>query len=521
MFRGSNVGNEEKAGSPSHRSGGTIQVIRATWLVFILSIFGLSAIFVYSQYRAANSRASTDAYRTAHVVATQYYWVLQASAQALQRIEDAIGDPAKANIDDIADISVAVQDLPSGSHYSVYSADGELRYSSLPGAPVTNVKDRPYFKDVERGQELTISPQVTDRQSGQRVFIVARRLNRGSVFLGAATIAIPQDSLSQLSAALGFTDMSTISLVRADGMLIVRSLAIEPMDLSGSALFDELKRSKYGVYDTISPADNVRRVVGYWTIDDWPVIAVAGVSHISAYKLLFRSWLYGSLFLAPMALLVWFLLRRVDNMVKREELQNQLLAKAHDRANYLLREIHHRVKNNLQTVISLIRLEGISDEAKGHLTSRIATMVEVHEEMYGSDQFESVNLQTYLGRLVERIAAGQQRQVRMDVDIAPIEVPGDRAMLLGLLVNELTTNAYKHAYATVADPQLTVRLHTIDEGRLRLEVSDNGPGYDTECGSNMGKRLIAAFASQLGGTLASTTDGGFAVLIDFPLNYER
>jgi len=202
-----------------------------------------------------------------------------------------------------------------------------------------------------------------------------------------------------------------------------------------------------------------------------------------------------------------------------EDRQQQLVA-AMNRANFLLRELHHRVKNNLQTVMSLIRLETIPSDAKQRLALRIEAMVKVHEEMYHSDQFERVQLRPYLTRLIEGIAQSHGADVALTLDIAPIEIGGDRAMQLGLLTNELVANACKHAFIGRISGRLEVRLAEPSPGRLELVVTDDGPGYARDLNlQNMGSRLVEAFASQLGGSVLTRTDGRVRVAVDFPREF--
>jgi two-component system, sensor histidine kinase PdtaS len=473
--------------------------IRATGVVMLAIMVLLAIVLATTQFTSSRAQARIEAHRAAHVVATHFYWVLHASEQALRRVEDAVGQTS-GDHDTIRDIDEAVRDLPEGYQYSVYDDTGRLRYSSVPGASAVTVADREYFTRLRDGKKTVITPQITERLTGQEVFVLARRLERDGQFAGAATIAIPQAALVELANVLGLIDGSTISLVANDGMLISREPSIPPMNLAGTRLFDELAKASDGTYLNVSPADGTRRIIGYWQITDWPLVAIVGISNASAYASFWQHWSLASILLIPVALFTGWLLHRLTTMLRQDELRQAELVTAIDRGNFLLREIHHRVKNNLQTVMSLIRLEKLPPDVKQSLSLRIEAMVKVHEEMYHSDQFERVQLRPYLTRLIQGIARSHALNVDLEIDIAPVDLSGDRAMQLGLLTNELVSNAYKHAFQNRGTGRLSVRLTQPADNLLRLELTDDGPGFvHAETEDRMGTRLVAAFASQLGG----------------------
>lgn len=494
--------------------------IRVTGALMLGTMVLLSVVLALSQFKASRAQAQIESHRAAQVVATQFSWVFHASAQALGRIEEAAAGPADDGARTNGAIKDAVRDLPEGYQYSVYDAAGALRHSSEPAATTINIADSPYFARLRDGGDLVIDPQITERSTGHEVFLMAGRLDRSGSFAGVATIAIPQSTLAALYSVLGLSDGSTIALIAEDGMLISREPSIAPMNLAGTTLFDVLKERPNGTYDNISPADGARRIIGYWKLADWPVIAVAGISKTGAYSDLLRHWSTASILLIPVILFTGWLIHRLTQLMRVDELRQQQLVAAMSQSNFLMREIHHRVKNNLQTVMSLIRLESVPPEVKHRLASRIEAMVKVHEEMYHSDQFERVQLRPYLTRLVEGIAQSHGADITLTLDIAPVEISGDRAMQLGLLTNELVANAYKHAFNRGEAGHLEVRLAEPSPGRLELVVTDDGPGYSRDLNSrHMGSRLVEAFASQLGGSVESRTEGPVRVVVEFPRDF--
>jgi two-component sensor histidine kinase len=485
----------------------------------------MSVILVAEQYGAERGKAAVEAHRAAHVVATQFGWIFDSGARALGRIEERLypvggAPPAPdAGAQEGGSLAQAVRDAPPGMHFSVYDAAGRMTYSSLPDAPAISVADRPYFAALRAGRETVVSPMLTERQSGEQVFILGRRLDDGARFAGIATFAIPVRRLVELSAAIGFEGSSSVSLVGMDGMLIARSPPIAPMDLSGSTLFEKLREAPDGHYETISPADGVRRVVGFWTLENWPVVAITGLDWNAAMQGFWRSIATAFLLAVPLLFGMGWLIHDLVRLMRLDERRQRELTLASDRSNYLLREIHHRVKNNLQTVISLIRLEQLPAEVKARLLGRIGAMVSVHEAMYRTDQFEEICIRPYLEQLVADVAKGFGAPVEVRFDIAEVRIAGARAMLLGLLANELVSNAFKHAFAPRGGGRLDVSVTVQEGGMLRLCVADDGPGYGADAGSQMGSRLIEAFAEQLGGTVRIESAGRTVAVFDFPRDY--
>jgi len=230
-------------------------------------------------------------------------------------------------------------------------------------------------------------------------------------------------------------------------------------------------------------------------------------------------------------------IRRVGDtlgeMAARLEAQRRDLQAAVDEKDMLLREIHHRVKNNLQTVISLLNLQtkGIRLEsarlALQQLKMRIQTLGLVHRHLYESETLKTVDLKTFLSELCQLLQDGSGApywRVRIDLDIAPVSLQVERAIPLALLVTELATNSFKHAFPNGRIGMIGIKL-TTDDGTVLLTVADDGVGTPPpqakdsgEERSGLGLVLTQALAKQLGGTLATSGPPGTATILSFPLN---
>ena len=199
-----------------------------------------------------------------------------------------------------------------------------------------------------------------------------------------------------------------------------------------------------------------------------------------------------------------------ERRLAQEALQSSLLEK-----EALLKEVHHRVKNNLQVINSLLRLEsGRSGQpgvqsVLGDMQGRIRSMALLHESLYRSGTLATVDLGNYLKQLAMqsfRVLASHSGAVQLQLDLASIEVGMDQAMPCGLLVNELISNCLKHGFPQGRSGEVRVELQVLDGGaRLRVRVSDTGVGlpddFESRRGHSLGLQLVSDLATQLGGTL--------------------
>ncbi|MBC7917266.1 MAG: PAS domain S-box protein [Rhodoferax sp.] len=191
----------------------------------------------------------------------------------------------------------------------------------------------------------------------------------------------------------------------------------------------------------------------------------------------------------------------------------------------LLREVHHRVKNNLQVITSLLRLEvGRSDHAatKSVLTDmrgRIHSMALLHESLYRTGIFAAVDLAGYLKQLATqafRTLATPTDRIRLQLELDSVQVELDQATPCGLLVNELISNCFKHGFPEGHSGEVRVALHTLpDSAQVRLVVSDTGVGlpsdFEVRRAQSLGLQLVSDLARQLGGALEVGPGSQFAV----------
>jgi two-component sensor histidine kinase len=192
----------------------------------------------------------------------------------------------------------------------------------------------------------------------------------------------------------------------------------------------------------------------------------------------------------------------------------------------LLREIHHRVKNNLQIITSLLNLESgrIGDETVHRVfeecNRRIRTMSLIHEKLYHSENFEAIDFKEYTEIVVGELIAsyGIGKLIRIELDIASERLSLETAIPCGLLLNELVTNAFKHAFPDGRKGTLRVSFAADGAGR-RLAVEDDGVGLpagaDPAAVETLGLKLVDVLARQLGGRVEFRSGKGTRVSVIF------
>lgn len=195
----------------------------------------------------------------------------------------------------------------------------------------------------------------------------------------------------------------------------------------------------------------------------------------------------------------------------------------------LLLEIHHRVKNNLQIIMSLLSLQEqgeMSPDAQRILNDsrgRVMSMALIHEQLYNSQDFSRIDVRSYLQELLPRLHAAYKGYCVVDIrmDVQPVTVSLDQAIPFGLIMNELVTNAFMHAFAGRSDGFIAVTVNA-SENMLDLSLKDNGVGFphglQIESSSSLGLKISTLLANQLGGTLTIIeSSSGSHLHLEFPL----
>jgi two-component sensor histidine kinase len=207
------------------------------------------------------------------------------------------------------------------------------------------------------------------------------------------------------------------------------------------------------------------------------------------------------------------LLNKKRHSSQTQEMQSELEQKLYEK-DILLKEVHHRVKNNLQTVCSLLNMQsrGTEDEQMKNLISssqnRVMAMAMVHEMLYLRDDLSTIDYKPYVFKLTEYLVKsvkGPDSKVKLAIDIPEIELGIDTAIPLGLLINETITNSLKYGIKDDSEGEIHIELKKEDENDYVLTIGDNGIGIseavDPKTTKSLGLKLIYNLARQLKGSI--------------------
>ncbi len=220
--------------------------------------------------------------------------------------------------------------------------------------------------------------------------------------------------------------------------------------------------------------------------------------------------------------------KKLDEKNRKLEKANEVIKSSLNEKETLLHEIHHRVKNNMAIISSLLNLQAanIQDERlKAVLKdsqSRIQSMSAIHETLYQSDNLSAIDTNKYLSKLAKVITKNFtiDKKINLKLEVENVMIGARQASPLGLIVNELITNSFKYAFSDDQIREIVIKLSKLKENVVELIVSDNGIGMpqnsDWENSKSLGLRLVKSLAeNQFGGSLKLDSTNGTKFTIKF------
>ena len=277
-------------------------------------------------------------------------------------------------------------------------------------------------------------------------------------------------------------------------------------------------KSRYAVYSNLNP--------GYYTFkvkeanNEFSDIAEIKIEIERAPPPFFRSsWFLLILFLVIGTIVYYFTFYRTNLLIRQskllEERVEERTVQIQERENektVLLQEVHHRVKNNLQIIISLFRLQTHftnNEEARElflNSQNRIRSMSKIHEKLYQTTDLSKVKLNIYLEELITEIVRSYdtQNRINLELDIQECKISIDELTPLALIVNEIITNSVKYGLKDVVEPKIKFSLVQSAIGRTVIIMADNGPGFDIQKWNDpesMGIELVKTLTEQLDGDI--------------------
>jgi two-component sensor histidine kinase len=221
---------------------------------------------------------------------------------------------------------------------------------------------------------------------------------------------------------------------------------------------------------------------------------------------------------------VFFIRKKKQSKILRAK--NNQINLALKEKELLIKEVHHRVKNNFQIIASLLELQtkGIEDKKAlafaNETKNRLKSMALIHQKLY-QDEDDLINFEEYIHLLINEISSihNLRKKVTVEIKVYNLFFDIDTAIPLGLIINELVTNAYKYAFSKEEKGKLAVIIKKLKQGKYKLIVSDNGQGipssFNIKNTKSFGLNLVNRLVRQLQGTMAITYNKGAVIEIEF------
>jgi len=215
------------------------------------------------------------------------------------------------------------------------------------------------------------------------------------------------------------------------------------------------------------------------------------------------------------------------DITDRRQYENQLEQSLREK-EVIIKEVHHRVKNNMQVISGFLQLQSNyirdpeSAEKLNECQRRVRSMALVHEKLYQSRHLGFINVAEYIRTLVAELQEAYvvQADIRFEVEVDTVNINLDTAIPCGLIINELLTNALKYAFKERSSGTVAISLHLSPDHRFTLQVSDDGIGlpakFDLGSTATLGMQLVQVLVRQLGGEIAIVSRNGTSFVITFP-----
>jgi two-component sensor histidine kinase len=404
--------------------------------------------------------------------------------------------------------------------------DGRLLASSGEYPATSQIEGRAYLEKISEG-ELQVVDRIVLGRNQVDAMASATAVKVGDTPAALVT-AWPVEELTAFAAGLADRPGHQALVMRADGQILVMSgstgVSRLPID---HMLLAAVETHPVGLLRAPDPTNAKLSFVAYRAVADLPLFVVYAVSMQSIR----REWLQAILpfwaFAVAGGLFGFLLFGMVRDSVTtrlRRSLAEQRAAAAENLAQHrkdLLREMTHRIKNNLTIISAIIRVEGRgkSPMQLADLAGRIDAVAAVHDMLYRAEDGVTADL----GKLLEAIATNPailpaELGVDVTLDLRPgVSLDSSIATTVAMITSEIITNSVKHAFLGATDPRLHISMADAG-GKLEIIIRDNGPGTPVETARRSGSALMQALASSAGISVTVEVDGGTVhrLLLDCP-----
>lgn len=287
-------------------------------------------------------------------------------------------------------------------------------------------------------------------------------------------------------------------------------------------------KSRYAVYSHIPPGNYVFKVKQAG--NDFSQVASINLYIQKPPPPFYKKVWFMILVLAILGLMVYYFTEYRTAKLKNQQLlleskieeRTLEILESEKEKTILLQEVHHRVKNNLQIIISLFRLQSHFTDNEEALDlfrnsqNRVRSMSKIHEKLYETKDLSKIEIKSYLIELVEDLVESYDinNEVNINHNIQDCEINLDELTPLALIINEIITNSLKYGLKDVTNPTINIELSQNEIGFTQLRISDNGPGFDQEVWDDhksMGVELIKTLTEQLDGEIKLSFNHGHPV----------
>jgi two-component system NtrC family sensor kinase len=517
--------------APSNLSLSLIALLAASVAIPLL----VFAAVAWEGYRSAFDAAENRGHQIASLLEEHAHSTLKAIELALRHTDERLKgidwNTIRTSREIWQELKTFQEMAPQVGSIFLVNPDGRTLLTTRVFPPPADIdfSDRDYFvaqKEAARG--VYVGRSYVGKISSHPIFNLSiRRRSPDGRFNGVVGSSAFVDYFESFYSTGGASrDKFAISLVRSDGKVLVgfphmpARRDIDPKIFAASGGEGDISMR--------SPDTGIDRLYSFRKVKDYPVYVLYGIDRSTIVMAWLRDMaLWGVITLASIATLLfawWLVMRRAADVERQVIDRTAALARTVEEKDVLLREVHHRVKNNLQTMASMVRIVSRtgtreSQPAFQDIARRIITVGKAYDHIHKAERLAALELSAYLRGICEQIfGSAAQGNARLRMQFDPLMVDIDTALPIGLIASELITNACK--YATTGEGAGIAVRFKVREGYATLTVRDDGPPRTPEAlAESSGLKIAETLAGQIGGRIRGKNrpEGGVQFRLTFPI----
>lgn len=506
----------------------------AVALVVPLLLFAISAaqqwwtVRAEAQERLEHSRDLLRAHILRVLLSEQ-----QLAATVRERILPLPEDEIAASADLHEFLRRIAAQFPEVRAIRILGASGQALASSAAFPAVApSPAERPFFQSLSGGSApVSVSGRYPGTAGQGTLFSIAIAVRDPSgAFAHSVVLDIDSGYFQQLYREV---PGGTFQLIREDGALLVHLPGEDqaPATLPSDAFpMRQMRSQDRGTVE--GQEDGRSMLLAYSRLGSYPMFLSYSIGADGLRGLWFRQLAQQALYFIPAtAILAWAAWSAARTQRRLEETIGELatvnaglearieertgeLRRALEDKDVLIQEVHHRVKNNMQVISSLVGLQTRMGDSAEQTTRRIHAMALVHELIYGSGSLEGLDLAHFIQRLADTLRPLAPRTVALELKLDPVRIPLERAVPVALVLNEQISRLLLNAFDPAAGGKLRIGL-ALDEETVRVDIVPEGQIEGGHRAEGLAGRLIEGLVAQIQGSIAQAEDGG-SVTVTFP-----